>query len=420
MIRRYLHNSIIESLKHFPVVLLTGARQVGKSTLAQELIGPSWKAAFLTLDDRAVLDAALRDPDGFVRGLPTPVVIDEVQRAPDLMRAIKRIIDRHRKSGEYLLTGSANIMTLSSVSETLAGRVVLHTLYPFCWPELLERPSPTILEDLFEVATSRELVRRLSKPPASDYRAQITRRILVGGYPPPALMNSDKAQEQWFSSYRQTYLERDLLNIKLIENLPDFNRLLSLVAFRSGRLLNFSDLSREIGMPFTTLRRYMNLLEVTYQIFLLRPYFTHIGKRLIKTPKVYFNDTGMASHLMGVDEWSVLENQGNAGYFVETWIASELMKLISVSDKRLRLYFWRTQAGQEVDFLVERGGKLVAVEVKWSNRIDESTIKNLKRCAEELKGKLHFSLILYSGIEIVPFTPQIVAIPFPVFFGIEM
>ncbi len=133
MIRRYLQDPILESLKHFPVVLLTGARQVGKSTLALGLIESPWNATYHTLDDRAVLDAALRDPDGLISGTPTPAVIDEIQRAPDLMRAIKRVIDRHRKPGQYLLTGSANIMTLSTISETLAGRVALHTLYPFCW-----------------------------------------------------------------------------------------------------------------------------------------------------------------------------------------------------------------------------------------------------------------------------------------------
>jgi len=418
MIRRYLQDVILESLRHFPVALLMGSRQVGKSTLAQALIESSWSATYLTLDDRALLDAALRDPDGFISGTPTPAVIDEIQRAPDLMRAIKKVVDRDRKPGTFLLTGSANILTLSSVSESLAGRVALHTLYPFCWPELLGKPKPTILKDLFERVSSKELLKKLPTSPKKDYKANMIKRILTGGYPPPVLMTSDQARSQWFSSYRQTYLERDLLNVKLIEYLPDFNRLLGLVAFRTGRLLNLSDLSREIGIPFTTLRRYMNLLEVTFQIFLLRPYFTHLGKRLLKTPKIYFGDTGMALHLMGIDEWGVLEKQGHAGPIVETWVASEILKLISVTDHRFQLYFWRTQTGREVDFLIERGGKLLAIEVKWSHRIDESDITSLKQCAEDLKDKLLFSVIIYSGTEIVPISPKMIALPFPVFFGI--
>ncbi len=418
MIRRYLQDPILESLKHFPVVLLTGARQVGKSTLAQTLIKASWDAAYLTLDDRTTLDAALRDPEGFVNGLPMPAVIDEVQRAPDLLRAIKRGVDRNRRPGQYLLTGSANIMTLSTVSESLAGRIALHTLHPFCWPEFLEKPEPMILKDLFGGIDSKKFLKNYPRTSLKDYTPRLIERMLKGGYPTPALMESDQAREQWFSSYRQTYLERDLLNIKSIENLPDFNRLLSLVALRTGRLLNLSDLSRETGLPFTTLRRYMNLLEVTYQISLIRPYFTHLGKRLVKTPKLYFNDTGMAAHLIGVNEWKALENQGHSGPMVETWVACELLKLMPVLDHRFRLYFWRTQAGQEVDFLIERAGKLVAIEVKWGHRVDESDIRNLNRLAEDLKERLLFSVILYSGVEGVPLGPKTVAVPFPIFFGV--
>lgn len=418
MIRRYLQGPILESLKYFPVVLLTGARQVGKSTLAQTLIKTSWDAAYFTLDDRIILDAALRDPDGFVNGLPTPVVIDEVQKAPDLLRAMKRGIDQNRRPGQYLLTGSANLMTLSTVSESLAGRIALHTLHPFCWPEFLEKPKPMMIKDLFGGIDSKKLLKKYQRTSLKDYKAPLIERVLRGGYPSPALMESDETKEQWFSSYRQTYLERDLLNIKSIENLPDFNRLLSLAALRTGRLLNLSDLSRETGLPFTTLRRYMNLLEVTYQISLIRPYFTHLGKRLVKTPKLYFNDTGMAAYLMGINEWKTLEKQGHAGPMVETWVACELLKIMPVLDHRFRLYFWRTQTGQEVDFLIEKAGQVVAIEVKWGRQIDESVIRNLNRLAEDLKEKLLFSIILYSGSESVPLGPKTIAMPFPIFFGV--
>lgn len=418
MIRRYLQESILESLKHFPAVLLTGARQVGKSTLVQALIETSWKANYFTLDDRTTLDAALRDSDGFTEGVPIPVVIDEVQRAPDLLRAIKRKIDTARKPGQYLLTGSANIMTLSSVSETLAGRIALHTLYPFCWPELLGKPMPRILDHLFQGVDSKKLLKAYSKPIPKEYKFKLMERIIKGGYPTPALMESDPARWQWFSSYRQTYLERDLLNIRSIENLPDFNRLLSLVALRTGRLLNFSDLSRETGLPFTTLRRYMNLLEMTYQIYFIRPYFSHPGKHLIKTPKLFFNDTGMACHLIGANDWKVLENQANVGPMVETWVASELLKLLSLKGDQFRLYFWRTQTGHEVDFLIEKAGRLIAIEVKWARRIDESVMRNLERLAESLKEKLLFSIILYSGDELIPLNLKTVVMPFPVFLGI--
>lgn len=420
MKRRYLQTIVEESLKHFPAVLLTGARQVGKSTLAQALINKkTWDAGYITFDDRAALDAAIRDPDGFIKAMPTPVIIDEVQRAQDVLLPIKRAIDRNRKSGQYLLTGSANILTLSSVSETLAGRVAVHNLYPFSWPEMLDLPVPTILKDLFDAREVKDLIKKLSVPVKSDYRKKIEKRILIGGYPPAVLMDSDHARREWFSSYRQTYLERDLLNIRAIENLPDFNRLLGLAAFRTGRLLNLSDFSRETGLPFTTLRRYMNLLEVTYQVFLLRPYFANIGKRLVKMPKLYFSDTGMACHLTGADSISGLDVQGNMGAMAETWVAAELLKLLSVSSRNFQLYFWRTQAGQEVDFLIERGREIVAVEVKWGHRIEERDIANLKRCSQDLKSRLRMSVILYGGTEVIPLGQDMLAVPFPVFFGMR-
>lgn len=418
MIWRYLQNHLLDSLRHFPVVLLTGARQVGKSTLAQKLIGKDWEARYLTLDDRAVLDGALRDPDGLVSATPTPVVLDEVQKAPDLLRAIKRRVDRERVAGQYLLTGSANLMTLASVSETLAGRVAVHTLMPFCWPERLERPAPTILKDLFEAESSAALLKKLPKTSGNDARKEIISTILSGGYPEPALMKSPEVRHRWFASYRQTYLERDLLDIKSVENIPDFNRLLSLVAFRTGGLLNLSDLSRETGLPFTTLRRYVSLLEVTYQVFRLTPYHANIGKRLVKTPKIFMNDTGMACYLRGVDDWPGLEHQGQAGSMVETWAASEILKLMAMTDYRFHLFFWRTHGGHEVDFLLEFGGKLVAIEVKWSSRVHESSLVSLNRCHDDLKGRLLRSVILYSGTEVVPLSPKVVAIPFALFFGV--
>jgi hypothetical protein len=309
-------------------------------------------------------------------------------------------------------------MTLASVSETLAGRVALHTLMPFGWPERVERPVPSILKDLFEAQSSSALIKKLPKTTGTGSRKEIISTILSGGYPEPAQMKSSEVRRRWFASYRQTYLERDLLNIKSIENIPDFNRLLSLMAFRTGGLLNLSDLSRETGLPFTTLRRYMNLLEVTYQIFLLTPYYANIGKRLVKTPKVFMNDTGMACYLRGIDDWSALEHQGQLGSMVETWAASEILKLMTVTDYRFHLYFWRTHAGHDVDFLLEFGGKLVAIEVKWSSRIDESTLSSLECCHDDLKGKALMSVILYGGTEVVALTPKTIAIPYPVFFGV--
>ncbi|MCJ7610644.1 MAG: ATP-binding protein [Candidatus Aminicenantes bacterium] len=418
MIRRYLQAALTASLRNFPVVLLTGARQVGKSTLAQAMISEAWPARYLTLDDRTVLDAALRDPDALVGDAPDPVIIDEVQRAPDLLRAIKLAVDRHRVPGRFLLTGSANILTLSRVSESLAGRVGLHTLYPFSWAEKREGKAPSILSWIFEAETAAQALRRLSVARGRADKDQLSQEIMTGGFPPAVLMDSQQARREWFSAYRQTYLERDLFNIQAIEHVPDFNKLLTLAAARTGRLLNMSDLARDCGLPFSTLRRYMGILETTFQVFFVRPYYANIGNRLAKTPKIYFQDTGMAAYLAGFDDWGAVERQAAAGAMAETWTAGELRKLIGVTDSRIQLYFWRTHAGQEVDLLMERAGRLVAIEVKWGNRIDDAAVRNLERCAIDLKGALGLSIVLYGGKEVVALGPRILAVPFAIFFGI--
>lgn len=417
MLRRHIQDPLLEALQDFPVVLLTGARQVGKSTLAQALPGPDWRASYVTLDDRLTLDAALRDPDGFLAGTPTPVILDEVQRAPDLLRALKLIVDRGRRPGQYLLTGSANLMTLKVVSESLAGRMALHELYPFSWPEMQGKPAPTVLEDLYDAPNARALLERWPKGPPSERRQEIQGLILTGGYPTPAMMRSPASRARWFEAYRKTYLERDLRDIAAIANLPDFDRLLTLVALRTGQLLNFSEISRELGLPLTTVRRYLNLLETTYQVFLVPPYFTNIGKRLVKTPKLYVTDTGMACHLAAVENWQVLERQGRVGALVETWVATELRKLISLGG-RYQLYFWRTHAGREVDFLVERGEELVAIEVKWTGGIGDSDLAGFKDCAQALGERLRFSVLLYPGTEVVALGSRTVAVPFSTFLGV--
>lgn len=419
MIERSLTPDIEDSLRHFPVVLITGARQVGKSTLAQELAKSRWKAAYVTLDNRVALDAALRDPDGFIGGTPTPVVIDEIQRAPDLMRAIKVSVDRNRAAGQYLLTGSANLMTLSKVSETLAGRVALHELHPFAWAEMENKKPSSVIEDIFETADAGALLKKWKKNSFPDRRTEIKARIMAGGYPTPSRMASPRIRRRWFDSYRQTYLERDIRDLAAIEHIPAFNKLLNLLAFRTGQVINFSEVARELGLPFTTIRRYVDLLETTYQIFFLRPYFANIGKRLIKMPKVYLSDSGMACHLSAADEWDTLERQGKTGNMVETWAAAELRKLLCLGEKRYQLYFWRTYAGKEVDFILERGERLVAVEVKWTQNLGDADLAGLKDCARDLKGRHAFSILLYPGTEMVAADKQTLVMPFGFFLGMD-
>ncbi len=410
---------LLDSLRHFPVVLLVGARQVGKSTLAGAISGRAWRARYLTLDDRTVLDAALTNPDGFLREIGVPVVLDEVQRAPDLLRAVKLIVDRNRRPGVFLLTGSANVLTLSKVSETLAGRVAVHELHPFSWSELYRKPPPPVLTDLFSARTAREAIRRWPKTSPPERLREVQAFLLSGGFPTPAQMETGRARRTWFESYWQTYIERDLRDLALIAHLPDFHRLLAMLALRTGQVLNLSELSRDVGLPFSTLRRYFHLLAQTYQVFLVPPYSANIGKRLVKTPKVYMTDTGLACHLGAVERWETLLRQHRMGALVETWAANELRKMLSTHSRHVNLSYWRTQTGREVDFLLEQGGEVVGIEVKWGAGIRDKDLQGLKSCREALGKNWRFGVIVHGGTEAIAFDERTLAIPFGVFFGRE-
>lgn len=418
MLRRHLSSFIVESLRDFPVVLLIGARQVGKSTLVQDLAKEEWSARYLTLDDRAVLDAALTNPDGFLQELGRPVILDEVQRAPDLLRAVKLVVDRDRQPGMFLLTGSANILTMSNVSETLAGRVAVHELHPFSWAELSQKPKPSVIEDLFTHPDPEASILRW--PTSSPERLEeIKDFIMTGGFPIPALMKRPRARRTWFDSYRQTYIERDLRDLSTIENLPDFGRLMVTLALRTSQMLNYSALSRDIGLPVTTLRRYFNLLEQTFQAYTLEPYHANVGKRLVKTPKSYLTDTGLACHLAAVDDWPALVQRNQAGQLIETWVAGELRKMSSVAADRIDIWYWRTRGGREVDFILERGGDLVGLEVKLGTGFSKTDLAGLKDCREAFGARWRYGILLYGGTEVVPLEDRLAAVPFGVFFGRE-
>jgi hypothetical protein len=417
MLGRHIERTILESLRHFPAVLLVGARQVGKSTLAQALAGGPWPARYVTLDERTVLDAALKNPDGFVQSLAAPVVLDEVQRAPDLLRAVKLVVDRQRAPGRFLLTGSANVLTLSTVAETLAGRVAVHELHPFSWTEWQARPASRIIDQLFAAESAAALLADLRRTSSVERTNEVRRFIVSGGFPTPALMESAAARRTWFDSYRQTYVERDLRDLANIVNLPDFGRLMTTLALRTAQLLNVAELSRDVGLPTTTLRRYMHLLAQTFQVAALPPYAANVAKRLVKTPKVYLSDTGMAGHLAAADTWDTIERRHFVGALVETWVHAELRKLLALGAARTELTFWRTRTGHEVDFLLERGRTVVGIEVKWSSTIERRDLTGLESCRTLLRRRWHLGVLLHGGTEAVALDDRTVAVPFGVFFG---
>jgi len=381
-----------------PAVVVTGARQTGKSTLAEQLVPGARRYA--TLDDLDVLDAAQHDPEVLVGG-PGPVTLDEVQRAPELLRAVKRAIDRDRKAGRFLLTGSANLLLMRQVSESLAGRASYLTLWPMTrreqrglgrcglWDELHNTPD----------AEWREMLGG-EKDSAEDWR-MLARR---GGFPTPALDLTTAADRRiWFDGYVRTYLERDLQDLASISTLPDFRRLMRAACLRMGQLVNQTELGRDVALPQPTVHRWLNLLETSYLLVRLPAYAVNRTKRLIKAPKIYWGDTGLALHLAEAEEPD--------GAHLENLVLHDLLAWRDARVERAELGYWRTSIGEEVDFVIEAGGKLLPIEVKSTTRPRLSDATHLRTFRTEYGKKARAGLLLHAGSTLEWLAPDVLAVP---------
>ncbi len=391
------------ALADTPVVLLHGARQVGKSTLARRLAGHDHPARYLTLDDATVLAAARGDPEGFLGGLDGPVVIDEVQRAPELLPAIKHAVDRKRQAGRYLLTGSANVLLVPRLPESLAGRMELVTLWPLSAGEL-----HGVEEGFIDAVFSADL----APVTAKESRRALWARISRGGYPEVVARPAPERRAAWFGAYLTTILQRDVRDLAAIEGLTELPRLLALLAVRSSSLMNTSELSRAAGLPNSTLKRYLSLLETTFLLQLVPPFATNRGKRLVKAPKIALCDTGLAAHLAGVDEDGLDADGVLGGALLESFVTMELSKQIGWSRTHAALYHYRSHAGQEVDLVLEdRRGRVVGIEVKAAAAAGDADFKGLRSLAQDLGPKFHRGVVLYTGHDSVPFGPRLHALP---------
>lgn len=407
MYERYITSSFKAALNDSPVVLLVGARQVGKSTLVQSLAGEGSDAAaqYLTLDDPTILAAARGNPKGFVDGLATPVILDEIQRAPELLVPIKLAVDRRRAPGSFILTGSANVLTLPRVSESLAGRMEVLTLRPLSQGEIGGRRE-TFINKLF----AREF--KLPTKPSGEERAALFARIWTGGYPEVVARQTEARKNAWFKSYITTILQRDIRDLANIEGLVDLPRLLSLLAARAGGLLNFAEVSRSMGFAQTTLKRYFALLEATFLIETLPAWSGSRTKRLVKAPKVFLGDTGLLSYLQGVT-WERLQLDPTlAGALAENFVVSELRKQATWSETRVELFHFRTNTDQEVDIVVENdAGEIVGVEVKASASCGANDFKSLRALKQTTGKKFWRGIVLYAGGDSVPFGEEFYALP---------
>ena len=404
MIPRHATERILEGLEDTPVVYVQGARQAGKSTLVQSIAERRRPAPYLTLDTATVLAAASSDAEGFIAGLERPVVLDEAQRVPALALAIKAAVDANRHPGQFLLTGSARVLALPKLAESLAGRMELHSLWPFSQGEIVG-VRETFIDRMF----AADLV---TPKTAAETENALIERICTGGYPEVHARKSASRRQAWFDAYIDAILQRDVRDLANIERLTDMPRLLALLASRVGQLINYADLSRTLAVPQTTLKRYMTLLEMTFLVRPLPAWFANVGKRLTKAPKLMLADTGLLAHLMEADAARLRRDRALLGHVMENFVAMELTKQLGWSERRCKLFHFRTDAGAEVDLVLEdRMGHLVGVEVKCTHTLQKRDFRGLETLAELTGQRFVRGVVLYMGTTAVPFGKGLYALP---------
>ncbi len=399
--QRNLTTKIFTAAKDTPVVMVNGARQTGKSTLMQGLFSVD-RPAYITFDDMDVLGLARSGPQIFVQSLPERVILDEIQRVPELFLPIKLSVDQNRKPGRFFITGSANVASLPKVSESLAGRIEIHTLWPLSQGEIRGKK-----EGFIDALFSAKKLPTVKPATIADILIIANR----GGYPEVQKRNLDRRKD-WFNSYIATLMERDVRDLSNIEQLTALPNLLALLALRSGGIINNSDLSRTLALPLTTLKRYLSLLELLFLVVPLRPWFSNLGKRLIKVPKLYINDSGLLCHLLKSDIKALSVNGTLLGAVFENFVVMELIKQLTWSKTRANIFHFRTTNGYEVDIVLESDdGKIIGIECKGSATVKADSFKGLKVLKEMTGKKFHRGIVLYAGSHVIGVAEDMQAVP---------
>lgn len=393
---REASNILLEALKNMPVVVLSGMRQTGKSTLLKNL--PSLtKRKYISFDDYNSLQAARRDPEALLAD-KQPITIDEAQKFPDILSVIKRKVDKERKPGRFILSGSANFLLLKNISESLAGRAVYLTLYPFNRREIL--------------ATTKEipaLIYFINKGVFPNRRVKpLTWEEVVTGGMPSVCLGEVKQPAVWFRGYEQTYLERDIRSLSQVADLIPFRNLLQLISLRNAKVLNISELARDAKLTVMTTTRYLSLMEASFVCFRMHPYLGNRSSRLIKSPKVYISDTGLAAYLAGVKK--IDAHEPLRGALFENYAAGNLQSIISTHSPDTKIAYWNIQGRFEVDFILEIGRQTIAIEVKHGSRLQENDLIGLKAYLQSAKNCLS-GILAYNGTEVVKLKDKIWAVP---------
>jgi len=402
-IERNIRPTVVEALTEARAVCLLGARQSGKSTLAGAIAADEHPAEYLTLDNDSTRRAALEDPTGFIAGVSGSAVIDEVQRAPDLMLAIKERLDRSNERGQFLLAGSANILTLPTIADALPGRVDYVRMWPFSQGELSGRRE-SFIDRLF-----------VGEPPrvedAEVGRGAYAARIVAGGFP-DAQDRGARGRARFFTSYVSTILGRDLPDIANVRDATGVERLLRIVAARSAGLLSLRGIARELGVDHKTVAAQTRILEELFLVWRLQPWHVNLGSRQVKTPKIYMTDTGLLAHLTNVNPQRIIQSPTLAGSIVETFVAMELARQCDWADSQASMFHYRDQQQREVDVVLELGsGEVAGVEIKTTAGVRAKDFAGLRYLRDKLGARFRAGVVLYTGRQTLNFGDRLTAVP---------
>ncbi|MBY5904188.1 ATP-binding protein [Rhizobium leguminosarum] len=397
---RLVEQRVADAMSDTRVVLVVGPRQSGKTTLAKKMANEEME--YYTLDNATTLDAARQDPVGFVRRIDR-AIIDEIQRAPELLLAIKESVDTDQRPGRFLLTGSANLMTLPRVADSLAGRMEVVRLLPLAQSEIRTAGSSSFLRNAFQNEAKG------GEPIVGD---DLMAAVLAGGYPEALSRKTLSRRQDWYADYIQAIVQRDVRDVAQIEQVAQMPRLLRILAEHSGQLVNYSGIGAAIGMNHITTQKYVGIFESLFLARTVQPWFSNKLKRLTKTPKIHFLDSGLLASLRDLSLDRLRDDRGQFGALLETFVFSEILKLASGGQTRFEFSHFRDKQQNEVDIVIEdRRGRIVGIEIKAAASVSISDFSGLRILAEACGERFVSGMVLYDHHKVIPFGERLSAVP---------